>query len=81
MLHSARFTLQNTMILLISTSTGFAQDTQTSSLISIEIQFFQLKDEKNYGMVFNGGNISVGYTLQKLTGNTLHLSYLHKTWL
>jgi len=54
--------------LLLISGMGFAQELQTRSVISIGTQFFQLKDQKNYGLVFNGGNISVEYTLQKLTG-------------
>jgi hypothetical protein len=65
------WSLSLSMMLMIGPSSGYAQDNRTTSLISIETQFFQLKDEKNYGMVFNGGNILVGYTLQKLTGNNL----------
>ena len=57
------------LMLVSGTVDGFAQDSNTGSVIAIEPQFFQLKDQKNYGLVFNGGNISVGYTLQKQTGN------------
>ena len=57
-----------TMMMMSGTVYGFAQNAWTSSLMAIEPQFFQLKDQKNYGLVFNGGNISAGYTLQKQSG-------------
>ena len=62
------------ILMLVSGSVdSFTQNSGTGSMIAIEPQFFQLKDQKNYGLVFNGGNISVGYTLQKQTGHNLFL--------
>ncbi len=60
------------MILMLSSfaAGGSAQGPPAGgSTISMEIQFFQLKDQKNYGLVFNGGNISARYSLLKQTGN------------
>jgi hypothetical protein len=59
------------LMLMSGSADGFSQNARTSSLITIEPQFIQLKDQKNYGLVFNGGNISVGYTLQKQSGENL----------
>ena len=60
------------ILMLVSGSVDtYTQNAGTGSTIAIEPQFFQLKDQKNYGLAFNGGNISVGYTLQKQSGNNL----------
>lgn len=59
------------LLLLSGRANGFAQNASTGSVLAIEPQFFQLKDQRNYGLVFNGGNITLGYTLQKQSGENL----------
>ena len=54
----------------------FAQDTlivkNKSHSISLKLQFGQIKDQFNYGLVFSGGNIGGDYSFSKTTrSNTL----------
>ena len=53
------------MIMATCSIAAISQEYGTYSNLDISIQYFQLKDQKNYGLVFNGGNLELAYSLQK----------------
>ena len=52
---------------------GFAQNDSAGvskiSTVSIKIQYIQIKDEFNYGLVFTGPNLVAAYSFSKVTDN------------
>ena len=53
------------MIMATCSMAAISQEYVTYSNLDISIRYFQLKDQKNYGLVFNGGNLELAYSLQK----------------
>ncbi len=47
----------------VCSMTAMSQEKGPFSNLDFSIQYFQLKDQINYGLVFNGGNLEVGYSL------------------
>jgi hypothetical protein len=45
--------------------------TKTGLIFRLRCRIFQVKDEKNYGLVFNGGMLNTSYLLRRHSGNHL----------
>ena len=50
------------ILMLACTLTSWSQKAGNKSYLDLELQYFQNKDLRNYGLVFSGGNLAVGYT-------------------
>jgi len=53
------------LVLIFHTHLLNAQQKQKNSFLDLSGQFFQLKDQKNYGLIYYGGNIYVGYSFKQ----------------
>lgn len=59
------------LLILIPIRNSQAQEQKPSSYFDFGAGFFQVKDEKNYGLVFNGGMLNTSYLLRRHSGNHL----------
>ncbi len=59
------------MIMATCSMAAMSQEHETYSNLDISIQYFQLKDQRNYGLVFNGGTLELAYLLQKASANKI----------
>jgi hypothetical protein len=52
------------LILMLLIQDAKSQDVKPASYLDLGAGFFQLKDGKNYGLVFNGGMVNTSYSLR-----------------
>jgi hypothetical protein len=57
-----------TGFLIIATANTMTSQ-EKGSFLDLGGEFFQLKDQKNYGLIFTGGNLEVAYTFEKQIKN------------